>query len=351
MTLHDPTVPVRVRSPRPITSWRDARPARRDLLTVERLVKHFSVKGDVPFVTKTVHALDGVSFRLGTNESIGVVGESGSGKTTLARTIMALYRPTSGDVRVHGDSIYDKGNTRRLLRSVQMVFQDPGGSLNPRFTASRIVEEPLLHLQRMPRRQRRATAQALLEQVGIRETDMGKLPHQFSGGQQQRLAIARALAPKPAALILDEPTSALDLSLQAQIIELLFGLRRELDLSYVLITHDLSVVRQLCDSLLVMYLGKPVELGATDRVLDTPKHPYSQALIGSVLSPDPARRSAVPPLRGEIPSTTNPPDGCRFHPRCPSAMPICSETDPAARVADGTKVWCHLAEGGTPADG
>lgn len=320
-----------------------------ELLTVEHLVKHFSVRGDVPFVSKTVHALDGVSFTLKTNESIGVVGESGSGKTTLARTIMALYRPTSGDVRVHGDSIYRRGNSRRLLRSVQMVFQDPGGSLNPRFTASRIVEEPLLHLQGMRRRERRVAAAALLGQVGIGETDMGKLPHQFSGGQQQRIAIARALAPKPAALILDEPTSALDLSLQAQIIELLFSLRRELDLSYVLITHDLSVVRQLCDSLLVMYLGKPVEHGATDRVLDEPAHPYSRALIGSVLIPDPSRRDTAPPLRGEIPSTTNPPSGCRFHPRCSSAMPICSGVDPDVRVLKGTRIWCHLyGEDGRP---
>jgi oligopeptide/dipeptide ABC transporter ATP-binding protein len=314
-----------------------------ELLAVEHLVKHFFVRGDVPFSSKTVHALDGVSFTLATDQSIGVVGESGSGKTTLARTIMALHRPTSGDVRVRGESIYRRGSSRHLLRSVQMVFQDPGGSLNPRFTASHIVEEPLLHLQGMPRRQRRSTARALLEQVGIGETDMGKLPHQFSGGQQQRIAVARALAPRPDALILDEPTSALDLSLQAQIIELLVGLRRELDLSYVLITHDLSVVRQLCDSLLVMYLGKPVELGLTDHVLDRPQHPYSKALIGSVLVPNPARRDAGPPLRGEIPSTTSPPKGCRFHPRCRNAVEACSEAEPKGRVVEGSEIWCHLA--------
>ncbi len=320
-----------------------------DLLVVDQLVKHFSVKGDVPFATKTVHAVDGVSFSLGKNESIGVVGESGSGKTTLARCIMALYRPTQGDVCVKGMSIRRARNQRRLLRNVQMVFQDPGGSLNPRFSVGRVLEEPLIHLLRMRRSQRGVAVEALLRQVGISESDVGKLPHQFSGGQQQRIAIARALAPKPEVLILDEPTSALDLSLQAQIISLLLQLRRELDLSYVLITHDLSVVRQVCDDLLVMYLGKPVELGPTNHVLDHPLHPYSKALIGSVLIPDPATRDMRPPLTGEIPSPTNPPAGCRFHPRCPHAMEVCSSEVPGPRTVEGVRVWCHLYPDGEAA--
>ena len=314
----------------------------RELLRVDRLVKHFAVRGDLPLVAKTVHAVDGVSFAIGPNESIGVVGESGSGKTTLARCVMALYKPTGGDVCVHGESIFGRRGHRNLLRNVQMVFQDPGGSLNPRFSIRRIIEEPLIHLVRLPRKERRSMAEALLEQVGICSTDMEQLPHQFSGGQQQRIAIARALAPRPEVLILDEPTSALDLSLQAQIIELLFDLRRELDLSYVLITHDLSVVRQLCDSLLVMYLGRPVELGPTDRVLDGPKHPYSQALIGSVLVPNPPSRDTAAPLRGEIPSPTDPPPGCRFHPRCPHMMDVCSVENPKEWDVSGTSVWCHL---------
>jgi len=320
----------------------------RDLLSVDRMVKHFAVKGDLPLVSKTVHAVDGISFAIGPNESIGVVGESGSGKTTLARCVMALYRPTAGDVQVHGESIFKRRGRQRLLRNVQMVFQDPGGSLNPRFSVERIIKEPLIHLVRLPRRERRNTAHALLEQVGIRATDIGKLPHQFSGGQQQRIAIARALAPKPEVLILDEPTSALDLSLQAQIIELLFDLRRALDLSYVLITHDLSVVRQLCDTLLVMYLGCPVELGPTDRVLDTPQHPYSKALIGSVLIANPASRDTTPLLRGEIPSPTDPPSGCRFHPRCPHLMDVCSVHDPGERNVNGTSIWCHLFDESEP---
>ncbi len=312
------------------------------LLRVRGLVKHFSVKGDLPLVTKTVHALDGIDFDLNPHESIGVVGESGSGKTTLARCIMSLYRPTAGDVHVHGRSVYRRRGKRALLKNVQMVFQDPGGSLNPRFSAERSLLEPLLHLARMPRRERPAAVRALFELVGIRPSDIRKLPHQFSGGQQQRIAIARAIAPQPEILILDEPTSALDLSLQAQVIALLMQLREELGLAYVLITHDLSVVRQLCDQLLVMYLGRPVELGPTADVLDGPNHPYSQALIGSVLIPDPTKRDLVPPLVGEIPSPTAPPSGCRFHPRCQHAMTICAQEAPEARRVEQVQTWCHL---------
>jgi len=312
------------------------------LLHVQGLVKHFNVKGDLPLVTKTVHALDGIDFTLDPNGSIGVVGESGSGKTTLARCMMSLYRPTGGDVKVQGQSIYRRWGRRQLLRNVQMVFQDPGGSLNPRFSAERSIIEPLIHLARMPRGDRSAAAHALFELVGIRSSDIRKLPHQFSGGQQQRIAIARAIAPRPEILILDEPTSALDLSLQAQVIALLMQLREELGLAYVLITHDLSVVRQLCDQLLVMYLGKPVELGPTAQVLDHPSHPYSKALIGSVLVPDPSKRDISTPLKGEIPSPTAPPPGCRFHPRCPQALEICSEDPPGARWVEGVETWCHL---------
>ena len=311
------------------------------LLSVDALVKHFPVPGDVPLVPKVVHALDGVSFSLERDESIGVVGESGSGKTTLARCVMSLYRPTGGDVRLKGTSVYRRGGRKRLLRNIQMVFQDPGGSLNPRFTAERVICEPLIHLAGTPRRERKAAVRALLDLVGIRESDARKLPHQFSGGQQQRIAIARAIAPSPEILLLDEPTSALDLSLQAQIISLLLQLRRELGLSYVLITHDLSVVRQLCDRLLVMYLGKPVELGPTGAILDEPLHPYSRALISSVLIPDPARRDSRTVLRGEIPSPTKPPEGCRFHPRCPECMEICRTIDPLLCVVEGRSVWCH----------
>jgi len=312
------------------------------LLEVKGLVKHFSVKGDLPLRTKTVHAVDGIEFSLTADESVGIVGESGSGKTTVVRCVMGLYKPTAGDVRLHGESVFASGEKRRLLRHVQLVFQDPGGSLNPRFTAEQIINEPLVHLTKVSKAGRKAAVRELFQQVGMRDSDLRKLPHQFSGGQQQRIAIARALAPKPEVLILDEPTSALDLSLQAQIISLLVRLREEFDLSYVLITHDLAVVRQLCDRLLVMYLGMPAEMGPTEAVLDRPKHPYSRALIGSVLVPDPSLRDPVPPLKGEIPSPTNPPAGCRFHPRCSRKLAICQERAPTPQRVGNTEVWCHL---------
>jgi len=314
-----------------------------ELLCVENMVKHFPVRGDIPFLSKRVHALDGISFSLRANGSIGLVGESGSGKTTLARCIMKLERPDSGDVLLDGRSIYRRFGAEELRRRVQMVFQDPGGSLNPRFSAEKVVKESLLHLGKATRQEVRVRVSELFRQVGMRESDVKKLPHQFSGGQQQRIAIARALAPGPDILILDEPTSALDLSLQAQIITLLDTLRGDLGLSYVLITHDLSVVRQVCDELLVMYLGRPVECGVTDRILRDPKHPYSQALIGSILHPDPQTRDDRAPLGGEIPSAIAPPPGCRFHPRCPNRLDVCLKSEPEPTLlGDGATVFCHL---------
>jgi len=315
------------------------------LLEAIDLVKHFSVKGDIPLLAKTVHAVDGISFSIEPDRSIGIVGESGSGKTTIARCLVRLYRPTSGDVRLEGRSVFGRAGLKDLRRRVQMVFQDPGGSLNPRFSAERIIRESLLHLRIARRKELRSLAVELLQQVGIQPSDVRKLPHQFSGGQQQRIAIARALAPRPDVLILDEPTSALDLSLQAQIIALLRALRRDLGLTFTLITHDLAVVRQLCDHLLVMYLGKSVEMGPAADVLSGPQHPYSQALIGSVLHPDPKTRDIVAPLRGEIPSPTAPPNGCRFHPRCPKCMPICRVKEPEPHQIGEPTVWCHLFSG------
>jgi oligopeptide/dipeptide ABC transporter ATP-binding protein len=314
-----------------------------ELLRVVNVVKHFPVRGDLPFLAKRVHALDGISFSLHANGSIGLVGESGSGKTTLARCIMKLERPASGDVLLEGRSIYRRFGAKELRRRVQMVFQDPGGSLNPRFSAEKALKESLVHLRNTTRQETGVRVRELFRQVGMRESDVKKLPHQFSGGQQQRIAIARALAPDPDVLILDEPTSALDLSLQAQIITLLESLRRDLNLAYVLITHDLSVVRQLCDELLVMYLGRPVEFGTTHRILTDPKHPYSRALIGSILHPDPQTRDDRAPLHGEIPSPIDPPPGCRFHPRCPNRLEVCSQHEPEpALIDDGTTVLCHL---------
>ena len=312
------------------------------LIEATNLVKHFSVKGDVPFRSQTVYAVDGVSFTVESDSSIGIVGESGSGKTTIARCLVRLYRPTSGDVLLEGRSIQGRSGLHQLRKRVQMVFQDPGGSLNPRFSAERSICESLRHLGIARGRGVQSMALELLEQVGIRPSDARKLPHQFSGGQQQRIAVARALAPKPDVLILDEPTSALDLSLQAQIIALLVNLRQEFGLTYALITHDLAVVRQLCDRLLVVYLGKPVEMGGAGEILSEPMHPYSRALIGSVLHPDPAIQDINPPLIGEIPSPMKPPSGCRFHPRCVQAVPKCRTMVPDANSVGDRDIWCHL---------
>lgn len=318
---------------------------RSSLLEVKELVKHFQVRGDLPLVSRTVHALCGVSFVLEGGRSLGVVGESGSGKTTLARCIVNLHKPTAGDVLLNGKSIYTREGTRALRKLVQMVFQDPGGSLNPRFSAERIVRESLLHLGSLPKRQARLAALELLEQVGIRKSDAKKLPHQFSGGQQQRIAIARALAPRPRVLVLDEPTSALDLSVEAQILTLLLQLRKELDLTYIVISHDITVVHLLSDNLLVMYLGKPVEFGPANEVLSTPLHPYTKVLMSSVLKPDPATRSQPPPLQGEMPSPVAPPPGCRFHTRCPAAIAVCGKEEPSGVMKEGRRVWCHLVKG------
>jgi oligopeptide transport system ATP-binding protein len=313
------------------------------LLAVRNLTKHFRVKGDVPLVSKTVHALDGISLDLASGTSIGIAGESGSGKTTLARCVMSLEKPTAGQILFQGRNVKaDRAAFRQMRRSIQMVFQDPAGSLNPRFTVERTLREPFLYFSARPRGEHRQLILRLLEQVGIGEPMMTKLPHQLSGGQQQRVSIARALAPEPSVLILDEPTSALDVSLQAQIVNLLERLREELDLAYILITHQLSIVRQLCESLMIMYLGKPMETGPTSEILDNPRHPYSRALMDSIPVPDPFVQVDIPQLAGEIPSPIDPPSGCRFHPRCIHEKSVCRHEEPFARQVEGVTVWCHL---------
>jgi oligopeptide/dipeptide ABC transporter ATP-binding protein len=313
------------------------------VIEIQNLVKHYRVKGDYLFTTKTVHALDGISMNIQSGSSIGIVGESGSGKTTLARCTMALEKPTAGNVLLKGRDVHRNRSVRKEMRgSVQMVFQDPAGSLNPLFSVERAVREHLVRFSSKSRKEIKIETKKLLDQVGIGESLLGKLPHQLSGGQQQRVSIARALASNPSTLILDEPTSALDVSLQAQIINLLSDLRRKFDISYILITHQLSIVRQLCESLLIMYLGRPMETGSAAKILDEPKHPYSKALIKSILVPDPSEKSEIPPLTGEIPSPTSPPAGCRFHPRCEFSMEICRRRPPPPIQKNGTTVWCYL---------
>jgi len=325
-------------------------------LEVRNVSKHFHVRAKGPFSRPggIVRAVDGASLRLMAGETLAVVGESGCGKTTLARTAARLQRPTSGSVLVDGQDI--TGLSRRALRPlrrrIQMVFQDPFGSLNPRLPVSAIIAEPLVIHGIGDRRERREKVEQLAADVGLSGMDLDRYPHQFSGGQRQRIAIARAIALEPRVVIADEPVSALDVSVQSQILNLLQDLQDSHGLSYLFISHDLAVVRHFAGRIAVMYLGRVVEDGPTGRVFDSPRHPYTQALIEAapVISRGKRRRGKV--LSGDVPSPLNPPPGCPFHPRCPKAQDICrvdrprfdsAEEDPAHGAA------CHFADGEAPA--
>lgn len=319
------------------------------ILEVSGVSKTFTVQG--PAGRNQLRALDRVSLTLGRGETLGIVGESGCGKSTLARTLLMLERPDEGTVRFEGvDPFALKGKELlRWRRRVQMVFQDPFASLNTRMTAGEIITEPwLVHRSMYPTaRERVVRTRELLELVGLRASDATKSPAEFSGGQRQRIGIARALALDPDVIVLDEPVSALDLSVQAQVINLLNELQQRLGVSYVIISHDLSVVRHVSDSVAVMYLGRVVEHGATDEVFDRPRHPYTAALmsaspkLASERANEPAGRTRII-LRGEIPSPLDPPSGCRFRTRCWKATELCATTPPPAVAAPG--IPSHEAE-------
>ncbi|HSW31028.1 MAG TPA: oligopeptide/dipeptide ABC transporter ATP-binding protein [Longimicrobiales bacterium] len=320
------------------------------LLEVRDLVKHFPIqRGFLRRTVGTVRAVDGVSFDVLQGETLGLVGESGSGKSTLARTVLRLEEPTSGSVRFDGEELAGlAGEALRLRRRhMQMIFQDPFASLNPRMRVGSIVREPLdIHRVGEPR-ERDGRVAALLERVGLERRSARHFPHQLSGGQRQRVGIARALATGPRLIVADEPISALDVSIQAQIVNLLQDLKDELGLTYLLIAHDLSMVRHACDRVAVMYLGRLVETGARADVFDRPRHPYTRALIASIPVPDPERQAAraAVPLEGDVPSPAAPPPGCRFHTRCPFAVARCRVEEPGLReVAPGQLVACHRAE-------
>lgn len=314
-----------------------------NLLEVRNLVKHYFVSGWPK--TRVVHAVDGVSFEINYGETLGLVGESGSGKSTVGRCILQLIEATDGDVIFKGENLSQiHGKDRdRFRRQMQIVFQDPNGSLNPRFTIKRILSEPYIRFGLLPKEQIRSAIVELLEATGLQEADLEKLPHNFSGGQQQRIAVARALAPKPSLIVLDEPTSSLDVSVRMQIIDLLKDLQKEYHLAYLFISHDLSVVRHVCDRVAVMYLGQLVEIGPTKEMFASPKHPYTKALIDAVPIPDPEASYQRLKLEGEVPSAIELPSGCRFHPRCPDAIPSCAvETcSELYSVAPNWKVACH----------
>jgi oligopeptide transport system ATP-binding protein len=328
--------------------------SREVVLKAENLVKHYPIKAGV--LRRTVghvKALDGVAFELYKGETLGIVGESGCGKSTLGRMLMRLEEPTGGKLFFDGIDVYaQKGSAmRRLRRDIQIVFQDPYTSLNPRKTVGDIVGEPFeIHTDVVPKRGRRQRVQELLELVGLNPEHINRYPHQFSGGQRQRIGIARGLALNPKVIICDEPVSALDVSVQAQVVNLLGELQGDLGLSYIFIAHDLSVVRHISDRVGVMYLGKIVELGDEDQIYSRPTHPYTQALLSAVPLPDPTMREMREQivLTGDVPSPANPPPACRFHTRCWKAQEICSIEEPLLiDRPDGESAHlsaCHFAE-------
>jgi oligopeptide transport system ATP-binding protein len=308
------------------------------LLEAVNIVKHFPIKGGV-FLKEiaAVKAVDGVSLTIQEGETVGLVGESGCGKTTFGRAILRLEEPTSGEIYFEGQSIlaYDKKKMQALRKKMQIIFQDPFSSLNPRKTVAHIIGEPLLVHGVRSRKQREERVLELLTVVGLRKEHMRRYPHQFSGGQRQRIGVARALALNPKLIVCDEAVSALDVSIQAQVINLLKDLQDDFGLTYLFISHDLSVVEHVSDRVAVMYLGKIVEFAPRKALYQKPLHPYSQALLSAVPVPDPAlTRDARIILKGDVPSPIDPPPGCSFHPRCLYAKEICSRSQPELKEID-----------------
>jgi oligopeptide/dipeptide ABC transporter ATP-binding protein len=312
------------------------------LLEATRLTRYFAIREGL-LGRRQLRAVDGVDMALHQGETLGIVGESGCGKSTLARLLLGLSAPTAGEVQFLGSPLDKHG--KNLRRDLQVIFQDPYSSLNPRMTAGEIVERPLIVHQLGNRTERRERVGELFGWVGLAAESRTRYPHEFSGGQRQRIAVARAIASRPRVVIADEPTSALDVSVQAKVLNLLKDLQAALGLTYVFISHDMRVVRHMCDRLAVMYLGRIVEQGPTEELFANPRHPYTRALLGAVPRLEPRRTRARAVVEGEPPSPLSPPGGCHFHPRCPWAIDVCRVTPPPLRpLAPDHLTACHLAE-------
>ena len=316
------------------------------LLEVKDLCKHYPIrKGLFSRISGYVYAVDGISFTINEGETLGLVGESGCGKSTVGRTILKLIEPSRGEIIWRGERIDElsRSQMRPYRQQIQAVFQDPYSSLNPRMRSADIVSEPLRNFESLSKAQGRERVSALFERVGLRPDQMLRFPHEFSGGQRQRLGIARALSVKPKLIMLDEPVSALDVSVQAQVINLLEDLQREFQVSYLFVAHDLAVVKHISHRVAVMYLGRIVELAPTKELFSRPSHPYTEALLSAVPVPDPKYQRKQIVLGGDVPSPINRPNGCHFHTRCPYAQERCKVEEPVLEeITPGHSVACHF---------
>ncbi len=316
------------------------------VLTARDLTRHYEVSRGLFKGHATVRALNGVSFELEAGKTLAVVGESGCGKSTLARALTLIEEPSSGSLQIGGQEVAgaSKAERKQLRRDVQMVFQSPYASLNPRQKIGDQLAEPLLINTSLSRSERREKVQAMMQQVGLRPEHYQRYPHMFSGGQRQRIALARAMMLNPKVLVADEPTSALDVSIQAQVLNLFMDLQAEFNTAYVFISHNLAVVRHVADQVLVMYLGRPVEMGPKELIYSRPLHPYTQALLSATptIHPDPLKPKIK--IVGELPNPLDPPSGCAFHKRCPYATARCQTEEPPLRLLEARQVACHHAE-------